>query len=513
MHCYRCDTAYGNSLFFVQCLLSEGSSCSLYIWRFTVGLTSLTPPYLAPTTTGDVILKGVNYASSASGILNDTERFFGHQIHLDTQISNFVKTRQDIISRIGSQAAKEQFKQAIFFVSIGSNDIIFSQWQNSSSWNTLLDTIISRYKSQLVRLYNLDARKFIVTNSAAVGCIPFVRDLHSSVDSCVAVVNQKAQLFNGRLDSLLAELTKNLEASTFICANVYAMLDDILNNYMTSYDFEVADSACCHIAGAGLHGGLIPCGILSQVCPDRSKYGGRINLDAQIDNFANTRQDIIASIGAPATLSLLKMSLFEVVIGSNDFISNYLTPVVSAVNQKVVPPDVFVDTVVARFRLQLTRLYNLGARKIFVANVGPIGCIPYQRDTNPAAGDNCVSSSNQIAQLYNTELRSLITELGANLEGSNFVYADVYRIVNDILQNYRSYGFENANASCCYAAGHFGGLIPCGPPSKVCSDRSKYLFWDPYHPSDAANVIIAKRLLDGDSNDISPLNIRRLATI
>ncbi|KAG6764062.1 hypothetical protein POTOM_031519 [Populus tomentosa] len=568
-----------------------------------VGLTSLTPPYLAPTTTGDVILKGVNYASSASGILNDTERFFGHQIHLDTQISNFVKTRQDIISRIGSQAAKEQFKHAIFFVSIGSNDIIFSQWQNSSSWNTLLDTIISRYKSQLVRLYNLDARKFIVTNSAAVGCIPFVRDLHSSVDSCVAVMNQKAQLFNSRLDSLLAELTKNLEASTFICANVYAMLDEILNNYMTSYDFEVADSACCHIAGAGLHGGLIPCGILSQVCPDRSKYvfwdpfhltetsyeiiakhmmdgsalqtvflrflflvdagnnnyivslskanyipngidfgrptgryycgqelgfedftppflapttmgsvvlrgvnyasggggilnytgkifGGRINLDAQIDNFANTRQDIIASIGAPATPSLLKMSLFEVVIGSNDFISNYLTPVVSAVNQKVVPPDVFVDTVVARFRLQLTRLYNLGARKIFVANVGPIGCIPYQRDTNPAAGDNCVSFSDQIAQLYNTELRSLITELGANLEGSNFVYADVYRIVNDILQNYRSYGFENANASRCYAAGHFGGLIPCGPPSKVCFDRSKYLFWDPYHPSDAANVII-----------------------
>ena len=77
-------------------------------------------------------------------------------------------------------------------------------------------------------------------------------------------------------------------------------------------------------------------------------------MDAQIDNFANTRQDIIASIGAPSTLSLLKTSLFTVVIGSNDFINNYLTPVVSAGVQKVVPPDVFVDTVVARFRLQLT---------------------------------------------------------------------------------------------------------------------------------------------------------------
>ncbi|CAK7326336.1 unnamed protein product [Dovyalis caffra] len=236
-----------------------------------VGLASFTPPYLAPTTTGEVILMGVNYASSASGILNDTEHFFGDQIHFDTQISNFAKTRQDIISRIGAQAAKKLLRQALFFVSVGSNDIIFGQWQNSS-WNTLLDTISSRFKLQLTRLYNLDARKLIVTNSAAVGCIPFIRDLYSSVDNCVSVMNQKAQLFNSRLNSLLAELTKNLEASNFICANVYAMLDDILNNYMSSYGFEVADSACCHIAGAGLHGGLIPCETLSQVCPDRSKY-------------------------------------------------------------------------------------------------------------------------------------------------------------------------------------------------------------------------------------------------
>lgn len=71
-------------------------------------------------------------------------------------------------------------------------------------------------------------------------------------------------------------------------------------------------------------------------------------------------------------------------------------------------------------------------------------------------------------------------------------------------------GFENANSACCYASGRFGGLIPCGPTSKICSDRSKYVFWDPYHPSDATNIIVAKRLIDGDSNDISPINIRQL---
>ena len=71
-------------------------------------------------------------------------------------------------------------------------------------------------------------------------------------------------------------------------------------------------------------------------------------------------------------------------------------------------------------------------------------------------------------------------------------------------------GFENPSSACCNMAGRFGGLIPCGPTSRVCTDRSKYIFWDPYHPSDAANVVVAKRLLDGGAADISPINIRQL---
>lgn len=55
--------------------------------RFTNGRTivdilghqlglDFTPPYLAPTTRGSVILKGVNYASGGGGILNHTGYIF-----------------------------------------------------------------------------------------------------------------------------------------------------------------------------------------------------------------------------------------------------------------------------------------------------------------------------------------------------------------------------------------------------------------------------------------------------
>ncbi|CAL1397441.1 unnamed protein product [Linum trigynum] len=241
-------------------------------------------------------------------------------------------------------------------------------------------------------------------------------------------------------------------------------------------------------------------------------FGGRISLDAQIDNFANTRQDIIARVGPDQAQNFFDKAMFAIAIGSNDFINNYL---ISA--DRLVPPEIFVTAMINRFRLQLTRLYELGARKIAVMNIGPIGCIPYQRDVNPTAGDDdCAALPNELAQLFNSKLRTLVQQLiteSQTFPGLHLVHGEAFRIVSDIIANYASYGFENANSACCRVAGRHGGLIPCGPPSLVCPDRTKFVFWDPYHPSEAANLIIAGRLLDGGADDIWPMNVRQLAAI
>ncbi|KAI9195194.1 hypothetical protein LWI28_012581 [Acer negundo] len=478
--------------------------------------------------TGDIILKGVNYASAGSGILNDTGKGDGDHIGLEAQITNFGKTKQDIITRIGTTAATSLLRESLYIIAIVSNDIVNDLVAILISRDAYFDMLISTFRSQLIRLYYLGARKIVVTNCACIGSIPLRRVMPPN--EFIFPLNQVAQNYNSRLKKLLTELTASLPGSMYVYSDVYA-------------SFENVDSPCCH--GIGPFDQKLAC-TTGQVCQEFGLgftppylapttkgsvvllgvnyasggggilnetgkiFGGRINLDAQLDNFANTRQDIISSIGAPAALKLLQMSLFSVTIGSNDFINNYFTPVLSIAKQKLVPPETFVATMMSKFRLQLTRLYDLGARKVIVANVGPIGCIPYQRDMNPSAGGSCAALPNQMAQLFNIQLKSLVAELGSSLEGSKLVYADVFRIVEDIIQNYRSYGFENADYACCYVAGRSGGRIPCGPPSKVCTDRSKYVFWDPYHPSDATNVIIAKRLLDGDSDDISPVNVRKL---
>lgn len=49
-----------------------------------LGIGNFTPPYMAPSTTGPVVLKGVNYASGAGGILNDTGALFVSTIRFVT---------------------------------------------------------------------------------------------------------------------------------------------------------------------------------------------------------------------------------------------------------------------------------------------------------------------------------------------------------------------------------------------------------------------------------------------
>ncbi|KAI6695289.1 hypothetical protein NL676_022999 [Syzygium grande] len=240
-------------------------------------------------------------------------------------------------------------------------------------------------------------------------------------------------------------------------------------------------------------------------------FVNRLSMDIQVDYFNITRQQIDQLLGSSkAKEYLMKKSIFSITIGANDFLNNYMLPVLSMGARISETPDAFIDDMISHLRDQLTRLYKLDARKFILANVGPIGCIPYQKTINQLSPDECVDLPNKLAKQYNGRLTDLLAELTDNLPGSTFVHANVYDMVMEVITNYDKYGFETANQACCGNGGQFAGIVPCGPTSSMCSDRSKHVFWDPYHPSEAANVILAKQLIDGDSRYISPMNLRKL---
>jgi hypothetical protein len=82
----------------------------------------------------------------------------------------------------------------------------------------------------------------------------------------------------------------------------------------------------------------------------------------------------------------------------------------------------------------------MDARKFVIGNVGPIGCIPYQKTINQLNEDECVDLANKLAIQYNGRLKDMLAELNDNLPGATFVLANVYDLVMELIKNYDKYG-------------------------------------------------------------------------
>ncbi|BBN18591.1 hypothetical protein MPTK1_8g03750 [Marchantia polymorpha subsp. ruderalis] len=230
-----------------------------------------------------------------------------------------------------------------------------------------------------------------------------------------------------------------------------------------------------------------------------------ITMDKQLTYFENTKSQIVNLIGPAATDELITNALFSVTMGSNDYLNNYFLP--ASQRAKNFTPKQYQDIVINKYRGQLQKLYDLGARRIVVASVGPLGCIPYQLTVRLRQNGQC-DPENSLIINFNTALKGLVQELNSKIGKPHFILVNAYDKVIDLVTNPGSYGFETGSKACCGIGGQYNGLLPCVPTVPICQDRTKNVFWDPYHPTDAANQVLAKQFLDG--NDAYPFNIRQL---
>ncbi|KAL6992333.1 hypothetical protein U1Q18_010439, partial [Sarracenia purpurea var. burkii] len=134
---------------------------------------------------------------------------------------------------------------------------------------------------------------------------------------------------------------------------------------------------------------------------------------------------------------------------------------------------------------QLT-LYNYGARKLVLIGVGQIGCSPNALAQNSPDGSSCVQRINYANRLFNDQLVSLVDDLNNNLSDAKFIYINAYGIFQDLLDKSSSFGRNN-------------GQITCLPLETPCPNRNEHLFWDAFHPSEAANIIVGRRSYSAES--------------
>ncbi|KAL0314085.1 UNVERIFIED_CONTAM: GDSL esterase/lipase [Sesamum angustifolium] len=189
-----------------------------------------------------------------------------------------------------------------------------------------------------------------------------------------------------------------------------------------------------------------------------NNLGDHMSMNQQVNSFARTVQQLSRYFKGDGSAlgNYLSKCIFYSGLGSNDYLNNYfMTDYYSTSSEYT--PRTYAASLIQDYTKQLTELYNLGARKVVVTGVGQIGCIPYQ------------------------------------------------------LARYD--GFEVVDEGCC-GVGKNNGQITCLPLQTPCDDRQKYLFWDAFHPTEAANILLAKKAYISKSKSHAyPINIQQLAML
>uniref|UniRef100_A0ACD5YXT8 Uncharacterized protein n=1 Tax=Avena sativa TaxID=4498 RepID=A0ACD5YXT8_AVESA len=268
-------------------------------------------------------------------------------------------------------------------------------------------------------------------------------------------------------------------------------------------------------------------------------------LHVQVQQFIHFKQrslDLITHGGSdvPVDAEGFRNALYLIDIGQNDLsaafsFSSRSTYDYDDVVRKRVP------AMLSEIKDAIMTLYYNGAKNFWVHGTGPLGCLP-QRLAQPRADDGdlddsgCLMTLNQGSYEFNIQLGSICDRLTTQLKGATIVYTDLLSIKYDLVANHSAYGelFSNPQSvprvcrllpatisdlrcmcMCMFPPGFEDPLMACcgygGPPYnydvnvsclapgyRVCEDGSKFVSWDGVHYTDAANAVVAAKILSAE---------------
>ncbi|CAI8590923.1 unnamed protein product [Vicia faba] len=226
---------------------------------------------------GRDILRGVNYASAAAGIREETGQQLGQRISFRGQVVNYQRTVSQLVNNFGDENTTANYlSKCIYTIGLGSNDYLnnyfMPQIYSSSRQFTpqqYANVLLQAYAQQLRILYNYGARKMALFGVGQIGCSPSELAQNSPDGrTCVARINSANQLFNNGLKSLVDQFNNQFPDARFIYVNVYGIFGDIINN-PSAYGFRVTNAGCC---GVGRNNGQITCLPLQPACRDRNGF-------------------------------------------------------------------------------------------------------------------------------------------------------------------------------------------------------------------------------------------------
>uniref|UniRef100_A0A0D9W863 GDSL esterase/lipase n=1 Tax=Leersia perrieri TaxID=77586 RepID=A0A0D9W863_9ORYZ len=229
------------------------------------------------------------------------------------------------------------------------------------------------------------------------------------------------------------------------------------------------------------------------------------NLTAQVQSFTSAVQKM-----GNGTADLISRSLIFVNTGSNDLFEYTDFPSNTTRNDTE-----FLQSLVASYKSQLKLLYGAGARKFSVVSPSLVGCCPSQRgighDKNDLDRYGCFRAPNFLSRQMYPMLDSMLRGLATDLPGMRYSLGDSVGMAELVLNGTVLPGanFTVLDRPCCGD----GGAGGCNGTATLCQDRGSYLFWDGFHPTDAASSVFARELFADPGVFVHPINVHELAEL
>ncbi|CAN6207477.1 unnamed protein product [Urochloa humidicola] len=256
-------------------------------------LPGLVPPFADPRTRGAAAaLRGVNFASGGSGILDHTGQLTGEVMSLRQQIRNFEAVMlPDLRAQLRGAAAtggdhhrikrQDSFQRCylskcLFIIGTGGNDYLlnyFNPRKNGTEGGPALPdftrSLITKLSDHLQRLYTLGARKFVIFSIQPTGCTPVVRAfLNITGAACIEPVNDAVALFNSELRRLVDGARSRMPAARLAYIDSYKIIKDMLD-HPAKHGVRETGRACCEMSRSS--SGVL-CKKRGPVCRDRTEY-------------------------------------------------------------------------------------------------------------------------------------------------------------------------------------------------------------------------------------------------
>ncbi|KAJ0983076.1 hypothetical protein J5N97_011331 [Dioscorea zingiberensis] len=223
-----------------------------------------------------------------------------------------------------------------------------------------------------------------------------------------------------------------------------------------------------------------------------------IPLKTQIDFYSLVFKALVEKLGIFQVQRFISSSILYINIGSNDFQVYDGTCVLT-----------YVRLLVCELEGELKRILELGARKLVFIGTEPVGCWPAVRASNKSPGD-CNKEINEASSLYNEEVVLLLKKLQSEYSDMRYSFFHSYRVFDKFIKHPENYGFNESKAACC-GMGNLNAEFACNPLAKYCSDRTKYVFWDGWHQTEATANLLVSMAFDGLPPNVFPVNVRELS--